>query len=248
MNDVIAILQARAGSSRFPGKIFAPLLQLPLLAVLMRRVHTPVIKSWWLATSDHPQDMVTAAWGEAMGWKVYRGSEEDVLSRFTGILGQEKAKWVVRLTADNPFADAAAVELLVQMAQQASPDTRIIGGPVPESLPLGYFPAIVRAAALFEAEGAIPAEEGFHRSNVTSWTISQYGAIPAVVPSDWPARPAWRWTVDTPADHAMAGQAFALWSESWSKIAYPEMVAILDRHPEIIRINEGVRQKDIREG
>ena len=66
--------------------------------------------------------------------------------------------------------------------------------------------------------------------------------------SDWPSRPEWRWTVDTPDDLAMARAAFALFGERWSEIGYPEMAAVLDAHPQVTAMNQHVSQKPLVEG
>src|SRR5262245_53254590 len=101
----IGIIQARLGSSRLPGKILCPLAGRPLLEVLVKRLATARLDEWWLATTTDPVDELTADWGEALGLRVWRGSVDDVLSRFTAIIESSRPDWVFRVTADNPFTD-----------------------------------------------------------------------------------------------------------------------------------------------
>ena len=69
-------------SSRLPGKILYPLTSgTPVLVALITRLKKIRIE-WWLATTDNKEDDITATYGKALGIKVFRGSEKDVLSRF----------------------------------------------------------------------------------------------------------------------------------------------------------------------
>ena len=243
---VAVVMQARMGSSRLPGKILAPLLEQPILSVIVRRLARLAADAGWIATSREAPDAVTAAWGSALGWSVFRGDETDVLSRFTGIARACRPDWIVRLTADNPFVDAGIVACLVETARQASASVALIRS-AGAAFPLGYVPEIVRAEALLEAEKQIPPDQGFHRSHVTSWVAEKVGMQPVACPSEWPRRPGWRWTVDTESDYRMATAAFGLWREEWRTIDYPEMAHRLDAHPEIVGINAHIGQKDLKE-
>jgi len=101
------------GSERLPGKILAPLGGRPLLDRLVSRIARARVAQWWLATSEHPSDDVTAAWGFELGLRVFRGAERDVLSRFLAIAAETDAEWLVRVTADNPFLDAPLIDHLL---------------------------------------------------------------------------------------------------------------------------------------
>ena len=250
MAGVIGILQARMASTRLPGKLLAPLAGRPLLQVLARRLApSRHVTEWWLATTATPADDVTEAWGRALGLEVFRGDVEDVLSRFTAIVRERQPQWVVRLTADDPFTDAVVVDALVERALAAGPDAALVQeAPEGRRLPLGYAPQVARASALLEAEARIPSDRPWHRTHVLTFVAEQQGVTPLHVPAAWPARPAWRWTVDTPADLAMADAAFRLLGDRADAADYPELVALLDAHPELVALNLGTRQKGISEG
>lgn len=219
-----------------------------MLKVIRARTAAALVNGWWLATSSHGDDDITAIWGRELGFRVFRGEEEDVLSRFTGILRRDPHDWVVRLTADNPFVDAIVINRLVESAHVASTNTALIRDAGASRYPLGYVPEVVRADALFTAEKDIPSDQAFHRSHVTSWTASVSGVRPVQLPKNWPTRPDWRWTVDTMDDYLMAVEAFSLWTSSWPDIDYPRMVASLDANPSVFGRNMHVAQKDLLEG
>jgi len=253
MAKTVGIIQARMGSERLPGKILAPLGGRPLLAILATRIARARVDEWWLATSSDPADDVTEAWGFELGLRVYRGHATDVLSRFLAVADETGAEWLVRVTADNPFLDAPAVDVLVaardELEASKEEDAKSIelirarGG-----RPVGYGVELVRADALRRASAAIPANQFHHRVHVTSW-ISANGRCESVaLPAAWPERPSWRWTVDTYEDLAMARSAFRLFASEVATIDYPAMVALLDGVPEIPAMNAHVVQKKLEEG
>lgn len=245
MSGVVGVVQARVGSSRLPGKILAPLAGRPLLGTLAARLAPARVDEWWLATTSRRDDDLTASWGEALGWRVLRGSETDVLSRFATIARARRPAWIVRITADDPFTDAAIVDRLLDETVHTPPSVALVeaaGG----RLPLGYAPQVARGDAVLAADAAATAPHD--RAHVLTWVAARGPRRAAPLPGFWPARPAWRWTVDTPDDLAMARAAFALFADAWSGIDYPAMVRALDARPEIPARNAHVRQKAVEEG
>ena len=258
------------GSERLPGKILAPLAGRPMLAQLAVRIRPARVDEWWLATTAEPADDVTEAWGFELGLRVFRGETKNVLSRFVEIGQETDAECIVRVTADNPFHDAAVIDALID-ARDASDEAKAAdllqlrgGVPVekltdadgPEHalsprLPVGYGVEMVRRSALERASEEIPEDQFHHRVHVTSWLSS--GAANAPVhhvptPTHWPDRPDWRWTVDTYEDLAMARSAFRVFGLEAASIDYPRMVAQLDAHPEISDLNGHIVQKRLEEG
>ncbi|MCP4039632.1 MAG: NTP transferase domain-containing protein, partial [bacterium] len=110
---VIGIIQARLGSSRLAGKILAPIAGRPMLELITHRLRNSRIQEWWLATSSDPADDVTEAWGFELGLRVFRGDDDDVLSRFLAIGREAGAEWILRVTADGPFLDAKLINVLL---------------------------------------------------------------------------------------------------------------------------------------
>jgi spore coat polysaccharide biosynthesis protein SpsF len=247
----LGIIQARLSSTRFYGKIMHPLQSRPMLAALARRMQSATrIDTWWLATTERAEDDVTAHWGQALGLHVHRGSESDVLSRFTAIVRRQPRvpDWVVRIPADAPFTDGAVVDRTLQQAATAPASVALLIDTHDTGLPLGYIHSVVRAEALLSMESRIPADQPYHRVHVTSWLNNERDRTAFRPPADWPRRPHWRWTVDTIEDANMAEQAFALFSDHWPDIVYPDMVSALDARPDITALNAHIQQKALEEG
>ncbi len=246
-NKTIGIIQARMGSSRLPGKILSPIVSgFPLLSVLVERLRSSNIE-WWLATTDELIDDITAIWGRELGINVYRGSTDDVMSRFTAIIREVTADWVVQVTADNPFMDGQMVSKLIATANSAGEHTNLICDlPTDRQFPLGYMPAIFRARALIDIESRIPADENYHRSHVTSVFLKE--SAQAIRIKELPNRPGWRWTIDTLEDLSMAREVFMKFGTEWKTISYDNMVQIVDSNLYLMEINSQIVQKDIQDG
>jgi len=247
INHAVGIIQARLSSTRLPGKILAPVAgRTALLDVLVQRLRSSGIP-WWLATTNLPSDDVTAAWGDALGLEVFRGSEQDVLSRFTEVIALTGADVVVRVTADNPFIDGATVRHLLEILRGAESDTKgVKGGSDPRQFPLGFVPEVVSAAALLELDASIVDHTSPHRTHVTS--AIDLDAMLTYTDSSVSSRAQWRWTIDTATDLAMARRAFEVAGEGWPDLDYVGFVGLLDARPDITSINEGVRQKAVENG
>ncbi len=249
MPRVIGIVQARLSSRRLPAKILAPIFDRPLLAVLLERLRGARVDEWWVATSSRPEDCVTEVWARELGCRVHRGPLDDVLARFTAIIREREPDWVVRVTADNPFVDGEIVNRLIEEIPGLDPEATVVGADASDrTWPLGYVPQLARADAVLCAEREIPPDQPFHRAHVLTWLGATGGHRHLRPPPGTPRRGGWRWTVDTLLDLEMARHAFAVFGDRWREIGYADMVAALDRHPEIPRINRQVRQKSPEEG
>ncbi len=110
----VAIVQARMGSTRFPGKMLAHLGGRPLLEWVLRRVQgAKLLDEVVLATTDLPRDRPLVDLAHRLGVATFTGSESDVLGRFAQAAVQHRADVVVRVCADNPFLDGAEIDRLL---------------------------------------------------------------------------------------------------------------------------------------
>lgn len=119
----VAIVQARMGSARFPGKMLAVLGGHPLLEWVLHRVtRAAELDETILATSTNWRDDPLAEFAEKYGVRVYRGDEADVLGRFVAAAEVSEAEWVVRVCADNPFVDPGEIDRLIDFFGNSNSD------------------------------------------------------------------------------------------------------------------------------
>ncbi len=113
-----AIIQARMASTRLPGKILMPLPfpgGKPLLTSLIDGIRRSLfVNKIILATSVGSENDILANFSRQNGIFLYRGSEENVLSRFVDVIRQYHLDIVVRLTGDNPIVDAQILDRAIK--------------------------------------------------------------------------------------------------------------------------------------
>lgn len=111
---ILAIIQARMGSSRFPGKSMAEINGRPILSYMMEQLsHCRMLDSIILAIPDLPTDDALAEFATGQGWAIFRGSEADVLDRFYQAATTYDAgprTGIVRLTGDDILPDPYLVD------------------------------------------------------------------------------------------------------------------------------------------
>src|ERR1043165_5928996 len=115
----VAIIQARMGSTRLPGKVMMKLGGLSLLSYIAARLPTAAtLDEIVVATTPHSRDEVIVQEATFCGLKCYRGSESDVLRRYLEAATIYKADIVVRVTADNPFSDPRSIDRVVRRIKE----------------------------------------------------------------------------------------------------------------------------------
>ncbi|HSJ08192.1 MAG TPA: NTP transferase domain-containing protein, partial [Longimicrobiales bacterium] len=106
MARTVVVVQARMGSSRFPGKVMEALAGRSVLEhVLERCAAIPGVDAVCCATSVRAADDVVAGAAAVLGAAVVRGSEADVLGRYAQAAREMDADVVLRVTADCPLID-----------------------------------------------------------------------------------------------------------------------------------------------
>ena len=201
-----AILQARTGSTRLPGKTLLPLGGMPMLAYILRRLRAvlpelPVI----VATTTQPGDdrLVELCASEGVPW--FRGSEADVLRRYHDCASTFGLTHIIRLTADNPFGDHAELERLIALHLASGADyTHSFGQlPVGAAAEIFTFPCLAQA----HREGREP----HHREHVNEYVLEhpELFRIQALEVPPAKRQPGLRLTVDTLEDYARAQRIVA---------------------------------------
>jgi spore coat polysaccharide biosynthesis protein SpsF len=237
---VLALIQARLGSSRLPGKSQLPL---PLSAtgdeqtilghVVSRARRAASVSEVVVATTTQPLDDSLAALATRLGVSVFRGDEQDVLGRFAGALAQaEPAEVVVRLTADNPAIDPAFLDAAVAHHLSTGADYTYTSG-----LPLGTNIEVLSASALRRAHAE--ATQPDEREHVTPYLrrhpeLFRLETLALTVPA---AVAGLRLTIDYPSDYAFVSLIFSELGSYFSLNSPNGLPALLARYPWLAAIN-----------
>jgi spore coat polysaccharide biosynthesis protein SpsF len=237
-----AIIQARVGSSRLPGKVLRPLVsgRNVLEYAIARCRLSQRLADVTIATTVSANDDEVARVAERNGVRVYRGSERDVLDRYVGAMHRFGADPVVRLTADSPLLASANIDEVIASYQTVPADYVCV-----EGYPLGLGIAeCVSAAAVLRAHAATGPDEDYYREHVTTYIIDNPGLFALRITAPQPAlnRPELRLTIDEAPDLEAARRVAGHFAP---RIDYTiaETIAFLDAHPEVRALNAHVHQR-----
>src|SRR5215831_4635344 len=123
MTKTVAIIQARFGSTRLPGKVLKPLGSGIVLDHAIARCRAiPSVDAVVIATTDREEDAAIVAAAERACALVHRGSVEDVLSRYAGAAKLAEADVVLRVTSDCPLIDPGICDRLIRLRAAAGVD------------------------------------------------------------------------------------------------------------------------------
>lgn len=235
----VAVIQARTGSSRLPGKVLLPLLGASILTMVMRRVaRAQRLGECVVATTVDVSDDPIAHLAAGEGWLLVRGSVDDLLDRYVQVARARGADVVVRITSDCPLIDPAIVDETVAVFEAGDCDYAATGLE-PRTFPRGLDVEVVARAALEQAwrDDRDPA----WREHATPYIYRHPELFRLCrVTSDVDAS-AHRWTVDTPEDYELVRRIYeALGRDDFT---WREALAVVEAHPGWMELNRNVVQK-----
>lgn len=243
---IAAIVQARMGSTRLPGKVLLPLAGVPVIQWIYERLNRcRLLDHIVVATGDGPADDGFAEALAGMGIPVFRGSEHDVLDRYYRAARAIRADAVVRITGDCPLIEPAIVDSAVARYLNGQPSLQYVSNIHPPTYPDGLDVEVVSIEALFRAWKE--AEWTSEREHVTPYIRNRPDKFPQdhfVNDRDDSAR---RWTLDEERDYAfLSALAELAEREGWSprETGYVQWLDLAERHPELDRLNGGIARNE----
>jgi spore coat polysaccharide biosynthesis protein SpsF len=195
---VVAIIQARMGSSRLPGKVLAEIDGQPLLGILISRVKSSkFLDQIVIATTTETADDILCDWLINEGVEYFRGSERDVLDRFWQCAKLYRADIIVRITADDPLKDSEIIDKALGMLK-GSESVDYVSNTLKPTYPEGLDVEVFRFSALKKAnaEATLASE----REHVTPYIWKNRAKFKSLNFEMTPNLSDWRWTVDKPED------------------------------------------------
>lgn len=190
-------------SRRFPGKVLVPFRGRPVLDWVAAAAAEGAPDGVVLATSEHSSDDELARRGRDLGLSVYRGTLEDVFSRFQGCLHAHPCDWFFRVCADSPLLDGGLLSLAASLA---APGVDVVTNLRPRSFPRGQSVELLRSGAFASVDAArLDAEQREHATQVF------YRGGPWRMRNIDSGRPDWAalsLAIDTPEDRARLEAAY----------------------------------------
>lgn len=163
---IIAITQARVGSSRLPNKVLKKVNDKTLLEIHLKRIlKSDKIDELLVATTTNTSDDAIAAICDTMGLPYYRGSESNVLDRFYQAIKKKNPTHVVRLTSDCPLIDAELIDEIIGFAVEK--DLDYCSNTFIENFPDGQDVEVMKFSALEQA--VKNADKEYQKEHVTPY-------------------------------------------------------------------------------
>jgi spore coat polysaccharide biosynthesis protein SpsF len=234
------------GSTRLPGKVLLDIGGLPMLARVLRRTsRAALLDEVVVATSRAPADDPIARAAAALGARVVRGSEDDVLLRYREAADASGADLIVRITADCPLIDPALIDQTIDAFRTAAPPVEFAANTLVRTFPRGLDVEVLSRALLDTLDREAPA--GYHRAHVTSFVYENAERFRTRSVEQPRALGHLRWTVDTPDDLAAVR---ALYERLGNRDAFTwqQALACVEADPQLAGLNQHVAQRQPREG
>jgi spore coat polysaccharide biosynthesis protein SpsF (cytidylyltransferase family) len=246
------IIQARMGSSRLPGKMAREfyngksLLEIVLDRLIPVSESVPVVVATTVKSADDFIEQIS----KKIGVSIFRGSEEDVMSRFIGAAEENSLETIIRICADNPFIQPGYVRQLINYNEDLLFD--YVGFRLNKNQPaikthLGFFPERVELKALKSLHGS---GVSFHyREHVTNYFYSnlnknfQAGWIDLMFPEEVIANI--RLTIDVEKDFEIADQIYCHFQKNGIEGSSTEIINYVTGKPLLMsKMKENIRKNE----
>ncbi|MFC1828417.1 cytidylyltransferase domain-containing protein [Thermodesulfobacteriota bacterium] len=240
----VAVIQARMGSERLPGKVLKTLAGQPVLQHIVNILQgVSIIDEIVIATTTLRQDDAVEQLAEKNSVRVIRGSANDVLDRFRLVVLATKPDLVIRVTGDDPLMDNGITERVI--AAHAEGDWDYSSNILTRTYPRGMDTEVVTQEVLAEAWRETADQND--REHVTLY-IRDRGDVfrlHNVAAQEMHNRPELRLCLDTPNDYELISNVYDnLYNGLPIKLV--DVIEYLDAHPEVKKLNAGIMQKKVR--
>ncbi|OUS75128.1 acylneuraminate cytidylyltransferase [Paenibacillus sp. MY03] len=238
----VAIVQARMGSTRLPGKVLKQINGLSVLGHVVDRLRrVPSIDELWIATTSKKNDDPIEDEARRLNIQVYRGSEDDVLDRYYRTAKKAGAEAVLRVTSDCPLIEPAVVEDLICLYRESGSD--YASNTLERTYPRGLDAEIFSFSALETAWSQ--ASRPYEREHVTPYLYQHPDVFRCATQRGSEDYSHYRWTLDTEEDWELIRTIFEKCRYEGPYITFEDAKVLLFHYPELNKINAHVEQKKL---
>lgn len=269
--NTVAIIQARLSASRLPGKVLLDIAGEPMLTRVVERTKgSQLIDQVVVATSVAKSDDPIEDFCIQRGYPYFRGSLHDVLDRYYQAAVQFSADIVVRITADCPIIDPSLIDQTILSFYDRGPSVlrrdqaiptnkrKLVSGispawdfvatrlppPWKRTFPIGLDTEVCTLSALKSAWKL--AEAPHQREHVMPFLYERNQQFQVLVLNHEPGYGDVRLTVDTAEDLELLNLVYEKIGQKID-FSWYEVLDLLEKEPELMQINAGVKHKDFRD-
>ena len=239
---IVAIVQARMGSTRLPGKVMMDLLGEPVLVRDVNRLkRSELLDEIVIATTNLPTDDLIVSLCKELGWKYYRGDENDVLDRYYQAARTYNADAIVRVTSDCPMIDPGIVDKVIRTFLENADTDYVSNILPPRTFPRGLDIEVMTFEALERAW--INDKDPKQREHVTPYIYRNRDMFIIRGVFNETDLSSHRWTLDTPEDLVFIRTVYEHFEND--VFSWEDVLEYLDGHPDVVNINFNVQQKAV---
>jgi spore coat polysaccharide biosynthesis protein SpsF len=241
---IAAIIQARMGSTRLSGKVMKDIQGKTVLSHVIERVRqSKVIENIIIATTDNERDNIIEMEATKLGAKVFRGSEDDVLSRYYYAAKENDIDVIIRITSDCPLIDPNVIDEVTALYLEGQYDYVSNAGPkswqrtYPRGLDTEVFSIRVLESAF------INSTEMYQREHVTPF-IYEHSKKIYYYKNDVDYS-SYRWTLDTEEDFELISNIYNRLYDGKHNFYLQDIIELFKKEPALFNINAHIEQKKI---
>jgi glutamate-1-semialdehyde 2,1-aminomutase len=236
---VVAIVQARMGSTRLPNKVIKEIGGQPMIEILLKRLSkAKYIDEIVLATSTNDNNFPLVKHVSSMGFRVVRGSEDDVLNRYLQAINATCADVVVRVTGDCPLIDPDLVDHVIDSFKRSNCDYFSNNDPV--TYPDGLDIEVFQAEALRKAD--LLTNVQYDREHVTPYLRNSDLFTKGNISNDHDFS-FLRWTVDEANDFNVVKDIFDHFSPN-IHFSWKDVIQLYKKQPKLFSANSQIKRNE----
>ena len=239
VNKVVAIVQARLGSIRFPEKVLKKIEGKSLIEILFHRLAlSKKVDQIVLATTTSSQDDKLAQIISDLGFIVFRGNETDVLDRYYNAAMEQEAQTIVRITGDCPIIDSGLVDSIITKYEKGNVD--YASNTNPPTYPDGLDIEVFSFESLKIAHEN--SNDHYDREHVTPYikTNDQFCRINILNQINYSSE---RWTVDEHEDFLVIKSIIDHFKPNLD-FSWTEVLKLLKSNPEYFMANKKINRNE----
>lgn len=242
MVNIVCIIQARMGSTRLPGKVLKKISGKTILYYVVERIKkSKLIDGIVIATTTNSNDDVIVKEAENLKVDYFRGSEDDVLSRYYFASKKFNADIIIRITSDCPLIDPTIIDTVIIKHIESKAD--YTANTIERTYPRGFDVEIFNMNILNETYKN--ATEKYQREHVTLYILenSEKYKLINVKAEGKLNRPDIRVTIDKKEDYKLISKILKHFKNI--DFGIEDVIDLLNEKPELLEINKDIKQKDV---
>jgi spore coat polysaccharide biosynthesis protein SpsF len=237
---VTALVQARMGSTRLPGKVLLDLGRQSVLSRVVNRVRRSLVHEVAVAATESDADGAIVRECERLRVPCFRGSESDVLDRYLRAAWHFGSHSILRITSDCPLVDPEVINQLVRAFAESRVD--FASNVAPRTYPRGLDAEVFTVPAL-EIAWRI-AREPHQLEHVTPIFYERPDLFRTASVRGDQDYTRFRWTLDTPEDLRLVRAIYEHFGNR-DNFSWREVITLMESDPRLELINSHIVQKSM---